>query len=336
MNFHHTSLESLHFPVMLKEVLKVCEPENGGSFLDCTFGGGGYSKAILRYPNTNVLALDRDKFALKESKEVKKKYSNRFYFYNEKFSNLSKVLKNKKIDNIIFDLGISSFQLADMSRGFSFKAKESIDMNMGLSSLSAEDVINTYEEESLKLIIKILGEEIEASKIVKNIIKARKEKRISKVSQLVDIIEKSKKKNFKKKINVCTKTFQALRIFVNKEISELIEGIISATRTIKPGGKIIIVTFHSIEDKIVKFYFNQYSKNKSKPSRYIPENTEDDIIFFEDRNNFIKPSEEEIIINPRSRSAKLRYAIRNDKKFTETQDLKNKFKKYIELESLNG
>ena len=143
-------------------------------------------------------------------------------------------------------------------------------MSMGLNKISAQDVINNLSELELKLIIKILGEEKEAARIAKNIVKFRNEKKIIKVKDLVKIIEKSKKKNYASKINPCTKTFQALRIFVNKEITELINGIINATKILKPGGKILIVSFHSIEDKIVKYFFSNFSTNKSKPSRYLP------------------------------------------------------------------
>ena len=333
-----TSLETSHYPVMLNEVIKICEPELGGYFIDCTFGGGGYTKELLKFPNTKVIALDRDKIAKKKADSIKNNYPERFTFHNEKFSNLDKVLEGNyaKADSIIFDLGLSSFQLRDLSRGFSFKSKDRIDMGMGLSSLSAEEVINDYEENDLKLIIKIFGEENEASKITKNIIKERKIKKITKVSELVAIIEKSKRKDYTKKINVCTKTFQALRIFVNKEITELVEGIIKATKYVKPGGKIIIVSFHSIEDKIIKFYFSNYSKNKSNPSRYLPEAVKERIIFFEDyRNILFRPSGKEVLDNPPSRSAKLRYAIRNSEKFLNPTKLKDKFRKYLNLESIN-
>ena len=333
-----TSLEKPHFPVMLKEVVKICDAKKGGNFLDCTFGGGSYSNELLKFPKTKIIALDRDKFVKARAFKIKEKYSERFKFYNKKFSDLDKVINLKsKIDAIIFDLGMSSFQIMDMSRGFSFKSKEKLDMNMGLSSISAEEIINNYRENNLKLIIKIFGEEREASKIVKNIIKARKIKKISKVSDLVEIIERSKKKDYSKKINVCTKTFQALRIFVNKEITELIEGIIKASKLLNPGGKIIIISFHSIEDKIIKFYFSNYSKNKSKPSRYLPEAEEQNsLTLFEDfKHKFIKPSENEVLINPPSRSAKLRYIVRNKNKFKEPEDFKNKFKKYTDLERLN-
>ena len=332
------SLELDHYPVMVGEVTNICNPQNGGNFIDCTFGGGGYSKALLKFPNTTVIALDRDKVAIKKAKLIKQKYSSRFIFFNEKFSNLDKVFKeDTKADAIIFDLGMSSFQLLDMSRGFSFKSKEKIDMNMGLSSISAEEILNNYDENNLKLIIKIFGNENDATKIVKNIVKFRKLKKISKVSELVEIIEKSKKKNYGQKINVCTKTFQALRIFVNKETTELVEGIIKATKYVKIGGKIIIISFHSIEDKIVKFYFSNYSKNKSKPSRYFPEEKkENNEVFFENyRNDLLKPSEKEIKENPSSRSAKLRFATRNKKMFSEPINFRDRFKKYLDIEKIN-
>jgi len=337
MNVPNSSLEGTPFPVMLSAVLNICNPKAGGNFIDCTFGGGGYTKELLSFPNTNIIALDRDNFVRNIANKIKKQFLKRFLFYNEKFSNLDKIIcKEKKYDAVIFDLGLSSFQLRDMSRGFSFKAQEKIDMCMGLSKLSAEKIINNCDENTLKLIIKILGEEKEAGKIVKNIVKIRKTKKITKVDELVKIIESSKKKNFTNKINVCTKTFQALRIFVNKEITELIEGIIKATKYLKPGGKIIVISFHSIEDKIVKFYFSQYSKDKSKPSRYLPENETRDIIFFEKyRNKLLTPSKEEILENPPSRSAKLRFVVRNNEQFSEPLNLKIKFKKYLDLEREN-
>ena len=337
MNVPQTSLETSHFPVMLNEVIKICSPEKGGSFVDCTFGGGGFSKEILKFPNTKVTALDRDKSVEGKAREISEKYLDRFSFYNEKFSDLDKILKGKdKVDTVIFDLGMSSLQLMDLSRGFSFKSDEKIDMNMGLSLTSAEEVLNNFDENSLKLIIKILGEEKEATKIVKNILKARKIKKISKVPELVEIIKNSKKKNFSKKINVCTKTFQALRIFVNKETTELIEGIIKATRFIKSGGKIIIISFHSIEDKIIKFYFRNYSENNLRPSRYLPEDKLKKLTLFKDKkNNLIRPTEEEIKKNPPSRSAKLRFVTRNEKDFSDPKIFKKKFKKYLDLESLN-
>ena len=335
MNTQKSSLEFSHFPVMLSEIIKHSTPSKGGIFLDCTFGGGGYSKALLEYSKTKVVSLDRDTAAKSIAEKLEKKYQNRFKFYHTKFSQLNKVVK-EQVDVVIFDLGVSSIQLKDLSRGFSFKSNETLDMKMGLSSFSAQEAINNLSEAQLKLIIKILGEEKEASKIAKNIVRARTEKKIVKASELVKIIEKSKKKNFSKKINPCTKTFQALRIFVNREITELINGIIYATKLLRPGGKILIVSFHSIEDKIVKYFFTNYAKNKSKPSRYLPEVSINNSHLFENYNKkIVQPSTNELKKNNASRSAKLRFAIRSKNEFFFPSNIFEKFEKYLNLETIN-
>ena len=335
MNNHTSSLDSSHFPVMLSEVIKITSPLKGGIYIDCTFGGGGYSKQLLKVSKTIVKGLDRDKKVKELGKKLEQKFPERFKFYQTTFSQLENVTKDL-VDAVIFDLGLSSIQLNDLERGFSFKSNENLDMSMGLNEISAQEVINNLSELELKLIIKILGEEKEASRIAKNIVKARNEKKIIKVKDLVDIIEKSKKKKFTNKINPCTKTFQALRIFVNKEITELINGIINATKILKPGGKILIVSFHSIEDKIVKYFFSNFSMNKSKPSRYFPEKDDSkSALFKEYKNKVLKPTEQEVDQNSRSRSAKLRYAIRSKNQFSYPDELVKKFKKYLELEAIN-
>ena len=208
MNKPNSSLEISHIPVMLSEVIKICAPEKGGNFLDCTFGGGGYSKTLLSFDNTKVTAIDRDDHVIKYAKKLNQENKERFSFYHEKFSNLDKVIKKQLFDAVIFDLGVSSFQLKDLSRGFSFNSKDKLDMTMGLSSLSAEKVINTYEENDLKLIIKIFGDEKEAYKIAKNIVKKRNIKNITTVKELVEIIEISKKKIGKKKLILVLKLFK--------------------------------------------------------------------------------------------------------------------------------
>jgi len=337
MNISISSLEKKHFPVMLDEVIQNCLQGNKNQLIvDCTFGGGGYSKALLKIPNIKVIALDRDKSAVNKANNLEKSFPKKFIFYNEKFSNLDKVINKKnKPDVFIFDLGLSTFQLQDFSRGFSFKSDKKIDMQMGLSNTSAEDVINTLDEKNLKLILKIFGEEQEAGKIARNIIKARAIKKIDSVTELVQIIKKSKRRNYNKKINVCTKTFQALRIFVNKETTELIEGLIKASQLIKCGGKIIVISFHSIEDKIIKYYFTNYSSNKSNPSRYMPtENNQKNSFFEKYKNNFLTPSSEELVKNPASRSAKLREAVRTEQEFIYPEEFKKKFKKYTDIENV--
>ena len=322
-----------HYPVMLDEVLKICNPENGGDFIDCTFGYGGFSNAILSYPKTKVIALDRDIQTKKYAEKIKKNYKDRFSFYNKKFSELSKNITTKKFDFIIFDLGVSNMQILNLDRGFSFNSKTSIDMRMGLNLISANEVINSYSQQTLNDIIRLFGDEKESFKISKNIINERKKSPISSSFDLARIIKKSKKKDFNKKINISTKTFQALRIFVNKEFSELINGLIEATKLIKSGGKIIVISFHSLEDKIVKFFFTNYSKNKSKVSRYLPDLSKGSTLFENYKNKIVTPSSEEIVKNNASRSAKLRYITRCKNDFFYPNDLKKKFIKYLELEN---
>ena len=336
MNSKTSSLEFSHFPVMLSEVIQISNPKKGGLFVDCTFGGGGYSKALLQFQNTKVIAIDRDSNVISIANKLKKKFKDRFQFYQLKFSQMETVLKEEIVDTIILDLGLSSIQLNNLDRGFSFKSKKNLDMTMGLTDKSAQYVINNLSESQLMSIIKILGEEKDAKKIARNITKARVEKEITRVDQLVNIIEKSKKKNFSTKINPSTKTFQALRIFVNKETTELINGIIKASQLLKPGGKILIVSFHSIEDKIIKFFFKNFSKNKSKPSRYLPEVQSDNFYLFENYSKkALKPSKSEIKKNNPSRSAKLRYATRSHKKFIFPNDLIKKFNRYLDIEAIN-
>ena len=337
MNNQQTLPELHHFPVMLEEVISICSPIKDGVYIDCTFGGGSYSKKILNYPETKVIAIDRDKFVLNTGKSLEKKYPKRFTFYQIKFSEIDQIMKDTLVDAIIFDLGLSSIQLKNLERGFSFNSQDKLDMSMGLSKISAEDVVNQLSEKKLKSIIRILGEEKDASRIAKNIIKSRLIKKITKVDQLVKIIENSKTKKFTYKINPSTKTFQALRIFVNKEITELITGIINATKLLKPGGKIIVITFHSIEDKIIKFFFNNFSTNRSKPSRYFPENKKNNTTLFDNyKNKIVKPSKFEVEKNPPSRSAKLRYATRNKNEFIYPNELIDKFKSYLDLERSNA
>ena len=208
-------------------------------------------------------------------------------------------------------------------------------MEMGLNQISVMEVINSLNESDLKSVIKYLGDEQEASIIAKNIVKHRKNKQITKTIELVKIIEKVKKLIIQKNKS-CTKTFQALRIFVNKKITELINGIINATKKLKPGGKILVVSFHSIEDRIIKYFFNNFSKNKSRSSRYFPENKIEEIILFEEyRNKIFRPSKREVELNNRSRSAKLRFAIRSKDKFQYPDELIKKFKTYLDLEAIN-
>ena len=193
MNNQTTSLEFSHFPVMLNEVLQISSPLSNKKFIDCTFGGGGYSKEILKFSNTIIHAIDRDKKAISKAKLLEKKFPQRFKFHQTKFSQLETISK-ENVDAVIFDLGLSSIQLDDLDRGFSFRSDKKLNMMMGLNEISALEVVNNLSEKNLKLIIKILGDEKEASKIAKNIVKYRNIKKINNTSELVKIIEESKKK----------------------------------------------------------------------------------------------------------------------------------------------
>ena len=190
MNNQTSSLEFSHFPVMLNEVLKITSASKGGKFIDCTFGGGNYSREILKFSRTSVEAFDRDKKTLSIAKRLEKEFPQRFKFFQIKFSQIDTV-SSDSVDAIIFDLGLSSIQLDDLSRGFSFKSKNLLDMSMGLNNGSALDAINNLGENDLKSVIKILGDEKEASRIAKNIVKYRNVKKIKNTADLVNIIEKS-------------------------------------------------------------------------------------------------------------------------------------------------
>ena len=321
-----------HYPVLLNEIISVITPQHGGTFIDCTFGQGGYTKKILSYPETKVISLDRDIETQKIAEEIKLKFEDRFLYKNLRFSQISNLkLKNENIKGIVFDLGYSFLQIKDEDKGLSFSSKSELNMKMGLNSFSAKDVINKLDEDSLTKIFKFFGDEIEGKFISRNIVKERK-KGIIDTPKLVQIIEKTKrKKSFK--INNSTKVFQALRIFVNKEISELIFGLINATKVLKKDGVLAVVTFHSIEDKIVKFFFKSLSEKKSI-SRYLPDTDNQNLIFNLNQKKPILPSAEEIEKNPPSRSAKLRYAKKIIDIYDFETNIVNEFNNLLEIEKL--
>ena len=324
-------LEKKHFPVLLNELISIISPLYSGTFIDCTFGQGGYSKKILENKFNKVIGIDRDPDVKKFSNILKKKYPNRFEFENIKFSEISRFYnKSVKPNGIIFDLGYSTDQIKDESKGLSFNSTSMLNMRMGINNISADDVINKMKPEYIEKILKFYGEENKSKSITRIIVRDRKNKNLN-TKDLVDIINKAKK-NSNSKIHNATKSFQALRIFVNEEISELIYGLINSFKLLPIGGVIAVVTFHSIEDKIVKFFFKYYSE-KNKTSRYLPDLSEKEILFNLVNKKPILPSISEIKLNPPSRSAKLRYAIKikNSENFG---DFLNKFNYLLEIEDL--
>jgi len=322
-----------HYPVLLNELISIISPQYGGTFVDCTFGQGGYTKKILNFPDTKVIGLDRDLESSKNAEEIQTRYKNRFLFKNIKFSQLSNLkLKNENIKGVIFDLGYSYTQIKDPKKGLSFNSIGQLNMKMGINDFSAKEAINILEEKELEKIFKYYGEEKESKRIAHNIVQDRKTREIT-TEELVRIIESSKrKKNYK--THSATKIFQALRIFVNKEISELIYGLINAARVLEKDGIIAVVTFHSIEDKIVKYFFKSLSENKSV-SRYVPKNDEKVNLFKLINKKAILPSEKEINENPPSRSAKLRYVIKKEDFYDFETDILDKFSNLIEIENFS-
>ncbi len=318
-----------HFPVLLNELISIISPLYGGTFIDCTFGAGGYSQKILEETSNKVIAIDRDISVKVIADKLQTKYKKKFEFYNLKFSEIHQ-FKNRKIKAIIFDLGYSLNQILDLNRGLSFKSKGKLDMRMGLNEFSCDEVISKMSQQNLYRIFKYFGDEKYAKPISKKIVQIREAKKID-TQILVKIIESIKKNKTGK--NNSTKVFQALRIFVNKEITELINGLINSYNILPIGGVIAVVSFHSIEDKIVKSFFKEYSEIKNT-SRYLPKSIFNKRYFNLTKKKPIIPSFNEVKINPPSRSAKLRYAYKLDngcdfKKFI------NNFKYLKDIENLN-
>ncbi len=319
-----------HYPVLLKEIISIISPQYGGTFIDCTFGQGGYTKKILDFDKTRVIALDRDPESKNIASKLEEEFEERFKFKNIKFSQLNNLkLKNENVKGVIFDLGYSYTQIKDPNKGLSFDSVGKLNMQLGLNSYSAEEAINKLDQKELEKIFKFFGDEKEGKYIARNIVKERVNKKID-TQGLVKVIESSKRrKNFR--VNNSTKTFQALRIFVNKEISELIYGLINAAKILKKNGVLAVVTFHSLEDKIVKYFLKSLSENKSI-SRYTPLTEQTDTLFHLTKKKPITPNEEELSENPPSRSAKLRFAIKKTDFFDFETDIEDQFKNLLDIE----
>ena len=328
------SLEFKHIPVMSEDIDKILTPYKSGVYIDCTFGGGSITREILSKKNTKVISIDRDNFVETFSKEIGKEYNNRFEFIIDRFSNLENILKERNLQKvpvaIIFDLGLSSFQIDNPERGFSYRQDGLLKMTMGKNNVTAHDIVNKLDLKDLRNIFNLFGEDKDSGLIAKLIVQKRQDKEISSTKELAEIILRAKRyKNSKyNKVDSCAKIFQAIRMIVNQELTELYEGLISAINNLSIDGKIVVITFHSLEDKIVKKVFDFFSNKKIGTSRYLPQNNENEnfnILEIKDRKPTIA-SEKEIKNNNRARSAKLRCA-------TKVQDHSFEFKRsYLNLE----
>ena len=300
-----------HIPVLLDEAINALQAYKKGVYVDATFGVGGYSKKILEAEKENILySLDRDITVEKYALELKKQYGERFYFINNKFSQLKKELTKlniTEINGIVFDLGISSMQVDQAERGFSFAKEAKLNMQMGLNNISAYEIINSYRKEELADIFYQLGDERKSRHIANKIVSTREVKNIETTKELADIIVSVKKMSYKDKIHPATKVFQALRIYVNDELGELKKVLSDLLQILKIGARIVIVSFHSIEDRIVKNFFKKYS-NEENSNRYLPSNKKEKQSLKIITKKAIKPTLIEVQENPRARSSILRVA----------------------------
>lgn len=293
-----------HISVMLKEVLDYLQPTEGCTILDGTFGAGGYTRAILNSCNCKVIGTDRDSGVKKFADEIKNEYKNRFDFYNLKFSEIKDKIAKNSLDGIVLDLGISSMQVDDAERGFSFNKEAPLSMTMGKNDISAFTIVNEYEEQNIANIIYNFGEEVKSRQIAKKICDYRKNKQIETTTELANIVKSCFSGNFFK-IHPATKTFQALRIFVNNELYEIETILKDSIDLLKSNGKFIVVSFHSLEDRLIKDFFKENSElSLSKINKYKDENVK--TIFKSLTKKPVDVSNEEAKTNYRSRSAKLR------------------------------
>lgn len=317
---HITATEDApHVPVMLDEVLDFLSPQENKIYVDCTFGNGGYSEAILKSSSCTLYSIDRDPSVVDRAEELSQNYKNRFHFMAGTFGNIQSLLQERnisKIDGMVLDIGVSSMQLDQAERGFSFKKDGPLDMRMGDEGPNAADLVNTLPEEELADIIYKYGEERKSRHIAKKIVERRKEEPFQTTLDLAETVKSCFPKFTKSKIDPATRTFQALRIAVNDELGELERALEASIPLLNDGGRLVVVTFHSLEDSIVKSFFKKNALPKRKRNKYaeysLQSNDEDPTDkFFETLTK--KPSiasDAEQAQNPRARSAKLRAAIR--------------------------
>ncbi len=305
-----------HIPVMLNEVIAGLEPRDDGVYVDGTFGRGGYSRAILDAAATKVFGIDRDPAAITVGAELTADYPGRLTVLEGCFGDMDHLMREAgvdRVDGVTLDLGVSSIQLDEAARGFSFRFDGPLDMRMGVDGPTAADLVNAAPEKELADIIHHLGEEHHARRIARAIVEARRESPISTTLQLADIIRRIVRKS-RDGIDPATRTFMALRIRVNDEIGELERGLAAAEHLLSPGGRLAIVSFHSLEDRVVKDFLRQRSGQSGRGSRHLPERPADQPApsFRLVKRGAIKSQDSETKVNPRSRSARLRVAERTE------------------------
>jgi 16S rRNA (cytosine1402-N4)-methyltransferase len=304
-----------HVPVLGREAIAMLKPHDGGIYVDATFGAGGYSRAILDFAGTRVIGIDRDPTAISAGFDLVDRSGGRLTLVEDRFSNLAEVCaaqgiqkRIQSVDGVVMDVGVSSMQLDQADRGFSFRLDGPLDMRMGHDGPTAADVIARASETDLASIIYIFGEERHSRKVARAIVAARNEAPITTTRALADIVSKVVRSK-PGDIHPATRTFQGLRIFVNEELDELHLALAAAEHVLKPGGRLVAVSFHSLEDRIVKNFLTERAK-AGGGSRHLPEVAQAAPSFGLLTKRPVTPGPEEISANPRARSAKLRAAER--------------------------
>lgn len=300
-----------HISVLGREAVEWLAPRAGGIYVDATFGAGGYSRSILEIAGTRVIGIDRDRTAIAGGFDLVDRSDGRLVLVQDRFSNLADVCAAQgaaAVDGVVMDVGVSSMQLDQAERGFSFRFDGPLDMRMGHEGPTAADVVAKASETDLASVIYIYGEERHSRRIARAIAAARKEAPIKTTRALAELVARVVRAK-PHEIHPATRTFQALRIFVNEELDELHEALAAAERVLKPGGRLVVVSFHSLEDRIVKNFLGQRGK-VSAGSRHLPEVERAATSFEILTKRPVTPGEAEIAANPRARSAKLRAAER--------------------------
>ncbi len=305
----------VHIPVMLREVMEAIAPRHDGLYVDGTFGRGGYARALLEATPTKVIGIDRDPDAIKSGEEMVKSFSPRLRLLQGTFGDMQNLLAEEgvtQVDGIVLDIGVSSPQIDNATRGFSFQEDGPLDMRMSQDGQSAADIVNTASESNLADIIFHFGEERFSRRVAREIVAARKTETFERTKQLADLVRRYVPRS-KDGVDPATRTFQALRIAVNDELGELDRGLSAAEALLKPEGKLAVVSFHSLEDRRVKEFLRNRSGHAPRGSRHEPANESTTAPSFHLLSKKpLTPSEEEIASNPRARSAHLRIAQRTD------------------------
>ena len=304
-----------HAPVMEREVVAALSPKDGEVYVDATFGGGGYARAMLDAADCAVYGFDRDATAIERAASWSGAYAQRLRLINRPFAEMETGLAEcgvDRVDGVVFDLGVSSMQLDEAERGFSFRQEGPLSMRMDGGKPDAGDVIARAEARELASIFKSYGEEKKAGQIARAIVRAREAAPITTTTALAEIVEKAAPGPRDRKIHPATRVFQALRIFVNDELGQLVAGLFAAERLLRPAGRLVVVTFHSLEDRIVKRFFAARVAGRPAGSRHAPPQARPEASFSLTHAKAQSPGEAEVGQNPRARSAKLRAGVRLD------------------------